>query len=100
VAALLQSSGAAAARAAARAQSRTVTAPLAAAAPPPTPTPPPTPPHNSKVKSAAAEAALPPFDLGKKVGRKIALQRDRRATVLCVVDVADFDGSLPRAALA
>ena len=34
-----------------------------------------------------------------QVGRKIALQRDRRAVVLVVVDVADFDGSLPRAAL-
>lgn len=42
---------------------------------------------------------MPDFDLAKKVGRKIALQRDRRAVVLVVVDVADFDGSLPRAAL-
>eukprot|EP00775_Hariotina_reticulata_P012285 gene12285-12421_t len=37
--------------------------------------------------------------LFKKVGRKIALQKDRQALVLCVVDVWDFDGSLPRAAL-
>jgi hypothetical protein len=33
------------------------------------------------------------------VGTKIRLQKDRRALVLCVVDVWDFDGSLPRAAL-
>jgi hypothetical protein len=54
---------------------------------------------DSKVKSEAAEGLLPEFDLGKKVGRKIALQKDRQALVLCVVDVWDFDGSLPRAAL-
>ncbi|KAF6251140.1 hypothetical protein COO60DRAFT_669368 [Scenedesmus sp. NREL 46B-D3] len=56
--------------------------------------------HYGKVKSEAAEGLLPEFDLGKKVGRKIALQRDRQAMVLCVVDVWDFDGSLPRTALA
>ena len=39
-------------------------------------------------------------DVAPQVGRKIALQRGRRAVVLCVVDAADFDGSLPRAALA
>jgi len=53
-----------------------------------------------KVKSEAAEGVLPAFDLAKKVGRKITLQKDRKATVLCVVDIADFDGSLPRTALA
>jgi hypothetical protein len=42
---------------------------------------------------------MPAFDLGRKVGRKIAATPHRRAVVLCVVDVADFDGSLPRAAL-
>lgn len=52
-----------------------------------------------KVKVEAAEGQLPDFDLGKKVGRKIFLQKDRRAVVLCVVDVWDFDGSLPRLAL-
>jgi hypothetical protein len=52
-----------------------------------------------RVKSAAAESQLPEFDLGKKVGRKIALQKDRRAVVLLVVDASDFDGSLPREAL-
>ena len=51
------------------------------------------------VKSQKAEALLPAFDIGRKVGGKIRLQRHRRAVVLCVVDVADFDGSLPRAAL-
>ncbi len=52
-----------------------------------------------QVKSARAEADLPQFDLGQKVGRKIGLTRHRRAVVLCVVDAADFDGSLPRTAL-
>ena len=42
---------------------------------------------------------MPSFDLTRKVGRKIKLQKYRRAVVLCVVDMADFDGSLPRAAL-
>ena len=46
-----------------------------------------------------AEAALPEFNLAKRVGRKLALQRFRRSVVLCVVDAADFDGSLPRNAL-
>ena len=54
---------------------------------------------HSKVKVEGAESLLPEFDLAKKVGRKIFLQKDRRAVVLCVVDVWDFDGSLPRAAL-
>ncbi len=53
----------------------------------------------SQLKSLAAEAALPAFDFASKVGRKIALQKFRRAVVLCVVDVADFDGSLPRDAV-
>ncbi|MEW5317331.1 MAG: hypothetical protein WDW38_008639 [Sanguina aurantia] len=52
-----------------------------------------------KIKNEAAESMLPEFDLAKKVGRKIALQKDRRAVVLCVVDIWDFDGSLPRKAL-
>lgn len=47
------------------------------------------------IKSQKAEAMLPEFDIGRKVGAKIRLQRFRRAVVLCVVDVADFDGSLP-----
>lgn len=34
-----------------------------------------------------------------QVGRKIFLQKDRRSVVLCVVDVWDFDGSLPRSAI-
>lgn len=52
-----------------------------------------------QVKSAEAEAALPGFDFGRRVGRKIALQKFRRSIVLMVVDVADFDGSLPRQAI-
>lgn len=52
-----------------------------------------------RIKSERAEGLLPAFDLAKKVGRKITLQKDRRAVVLCVVDICDFDGSLPRLAL-
>ena len=52
------------------------------------------------MKQVAAESALPDFDLSSRVGSKIRLQRFRRAVILCVVDIADFDGSLPRAALA
>lgn len=52
-----------------------------------------------QVKDQAAENKLPSFDLGRKAGQKIRLQAHRRAIILCVVDVADFDGSLPRAAL-
>jgi hypothetical protein len=55
--------------------------------------------HYRHVVSQHGEAALPSFDLNKKVGRKIKLQKYRRAVVLCVVDMADFDGSLPREAL-
>lgn len=55
--------------------------------------------HSGKIKVSSAESALPDFDLGKKVGRKIFLQKDRRSVVLCVVDVWDFDGSLPRSAI-
>ncbi|PSC71397.1 IMP dehydrogenase GMP reductase [Micractinium conductrix] len=51
------------------------------------------------IKSAAAEAELPEFDFKRKVGGKIQLQKFRRSVVLCVVDVADFDGSLPRGAI-
>ena len=52
-----------------------------------------------RVKSDVAEAALPDFDLARAVGRKLSLQQFRRAVVLVVVDLADFDGSLPRAAV-
>ncbi|GLC33305.1 hypothetical protein PLESTB_000348100 [Pleodorina starrii] len=55
--------------------------------------------HSGKLKSYVGEAALPSFDLGKKVGRKIYLQKDRKAVVLVVVDMWDFDGSLPRQAI-
>ena len=52
-----------------------------------------------KVQNPDAEGLLPEFDLARRVGRKIALQKHRRAIVLCVVDVIDFDGSLPRYAM-
>lgn len=55
--------------------------------------------HYGRVKSKAAEAALPDLDVGAVVGRKLALTKFRRRVVLAVVDVADFDGSLPRADL-
>ncbi|KAK9814077.1 hypothetical protein WJX72_000361 [[Myrmecia] bisecta] len=55
--------------------------------------------HYGQIKSQKAETLLPEFDLGKRVGRKIQLQRSRRAVILCVIDIADFDGSLPRSAL-
>lgn len=42
---------------------------------------------------------MPHFDFSRRVGRKIALQKFRRSVVLMVVDVADFDGSLPRQAI-
>ena len=56
--------------------------------------------HYGRVKSEAAEASLPEFDVGAVVGRKLALTKFRRRVVLAVVDVADFDGSLPRETLA
>ena len=55
--------------------------------------------HARRIISQQGESALPEFDLNKKVGRKLQLQRYRRAVVLCVVDMEDFDGSLPRQAL-
>lgn len=50
-------------------------------------------------KRKEVEQDLPAFDLARKVGRKIAFQKTRAAVILCVVDVADFDGSLPRQAI-
>jgi len=55
--------------------------------------------HYGKVKSAEAESDLPEFDIARMVGRRIALQKFRRSVVLVVVDLADFDGSLPRTAV-
>ena len=55
--------------------------------------------HYGKVKSLVAETALPDFDLGKSVGRTITLRQFRRSVVVAVVDLADFDGSLPRKAI-
>jgi len=55
--------------------------------------------HYGKVKSLVAEGRLPDFDISKKVGQKINLRRFRRSVILAVVDISDFDGSLPRAAL-
>lgn len=55
--------------------------------------------HYGKVKNQDAEASMPGFDFEKAVGRQIALQKFRRSIVLVVVDLADFDGSLPRQAV-
>lgn len=55
--------------------------------------------HYGKVKNAEAEERLPGFDFAKLVGQRIALQKFRREIVLVVVDLADFDGSLPRTAI-
>lgn len=49
-----------------------------------------------QVKNEAAESEMPGFDLAGRVGRKISLQKFRTSVVLCVVDIVDFDGSLPR----
>lgn len=55
--------------------------------------------HYGKVKSEEAESSLPGFDFGRVVGRRLQLQKFRRAIVLVVVDLSDFDGSLPRTAI-
>lgn len=52
--------------------------------------------HEGRVNSLTAEMELPPFDLAATVGTKIARRTSRRAVVLVVIDIADFDGSLPR----
>ena len=52
--------------------------------------------HYGKIKSASAEAFLPEFDVAASVGEAIRSRQFRRAIVLVVVDLADFDGSLPR----
>ena len=49
-----------------------------------------------RVSSSTAEQELPEFDLAATVGAKIARRTARRAVVAVVVDIADFDGSLPR----
>lgn len=55
--------------------------------------------HYGRVKSDAAEASMPEFDFGKSVGVSISGRQFRRSIVLAVVDLADFDGSLPRQAI-
>ena len=55
--------------------------------------------HYGRVKSEPAEAALPGFDLARRVGAPLGRSRFRRQVLLVVVDAGDFDGSLPRTAL-
>jgi uncharacterized membrane protein YgcG len=55
--------------------------------------------HYGRVKSEAAEAALPGFDLARRVGSALGRARFRRQVLLIVVDAGDFDGSLPREAV-
>ncbi len=52
--------------------------------------------HYGKIKSASAEAFLPDFDVAASVGEAVRSRQFRRAILLVVVDLADFDGSLPR----
>lgn len=55
--------------------------------------------NEGRVASDAAEEKLPEFDLAATVGTKIARRTARRAVIAVVVDIADFDGSLPRESL-
>jgi hypothetical protein len=52
--------------------------------------------YTGKVQSEVAEKELPPFDLAAAMATQIKSKWKRRAVVLLVVDIADFDGSLPR----
>ena len=52
--------------------------------------------NEGRVASDTAEEKLPEFDLAATVGTKIARRTARRAVIAVVVDIADFDGSLPR----
>jgi hypothetical protein len=54
--------------------------------------------HMGRVQSEAAEKELPPFDLAAALASQVKSNWSRRSVVLLVVDVADFDGSLPRCA--
>ena len=54
--------------------------------------------HEGRVASVSAEEELPAFDLKDAVGAKLRQRAARRAVLLVVVDIADFDGSLPRCA--
>ena len=55
--------------------------------------------HYGRIKNVEAEESLPAFDFERLIGRRISLQKFRREIVLVVVDLADFDGSLPREAI-
>lgn len=52
-----------------------------------------------RIKSETAEKELPGFDIRRQVGRKLESLKGRRGVLAVVVDVTDFDGSLPRWAL-
>jgi hypothetical protein len=54
--------------------------------------------HMGQVQSEAAEKELPPFDLAAALATQVKSNWRRRSVVLLVVDVTDFDGSLPRCA--
>eukprot|EP01023_Acetabularia_acetabulum_P068044 TRINITY_DN9534_c0_g1_i2.p1 TRINITY_DN9534_c0_g1~~TRINITY_DN9534_c0_g1_i2.p1 ORF type:complete len:667 (-),score=116.85 TRINITY_DN9534_c0_g1_i2:172-2172(-) len=55
--------------------------------------------YRGQIKSEKAEGLLPVFDFARVVGQKIRQWKARRHVIVCVVDLADFDGSLPRQAL-
>lgn len=52
--------------------------------------------HYGKVKDPTVENLLPDFDFNHTVGRKLGMTTGSRSVVVMVVDVTDFDGSLPR----
>ncbi len=55
--------------------------------------------HYGKIKSSEAELVLPEFDVAKAIGDAMNLRQFRRTIILVVVDLADFDGSLPRSTI-
>lgn len=52
--------------------------------------------HEGRVASERAEKQVPHFDLTALLLPKLNRRRGRPVCLLVVVDVADFDGSLPR----
>ena len=54
--------------------------------------------HYGRVKHEDAEALMPAFDFAAAVAQRMKGEYAFRATVLVLVDLADFDGSFPRSA--
>lgn len=53
-----------------------------------------------RVKNPDAEDRLPSFDVASKLCSRIGNIKGIRQTLLCVVDITDFDGSVPHQTLA